>query len=382
MSGRYSGSADREVDVSPGESAPPAEGNNAPSLQTILDAVSDGIVFTNKHMVIEYVNPAVEQLTGYPAAELLGETPQLWDSGLTPPGVLKDMRHHFERGQPWRGEAIFRRKDGTPYHVALAINPLKDANGETIGFVRIQRDITASIELDRLKNQFVSRIGHELRTPLTNLILYLDLLEHGRPENREQYMATLNREAGRMRRLVKGFVKIAELRAQQIPLEWTWVDLNGLIGEIVHNRRVRADQLQLGLLFEPDLNLPQVMIDAALIGEVVDRLLDNALSYTPRSGCVMVTTDLDQTRDQVGVRFAVQDTGPGIPPDELPRLFEGFHRGAATASFAVPGAGLGLAICNEIVTLHHGRIEVDSQLGQGSVFRVWLPLKQEVAAPA
>lgn len=382
MNERQSKSEDRGVDILPGESAPPAEKHSIPPLQTILDAVGDGIVFTNKHMVIEYVNPAVEQLTGYPAAEIVGQTSQLWDSGLTPPDVLKDMQYHLGRGHPWRGEAIFRRKEGTLYHVALAINPLKDADGETIGFVRIQRDITASIELDRLKSQFVSRIGHELRTPLTNLILYLDLLEHGKPDNREQYLATLDREADRMRRLVEGFVKIAELRAQQIAFEWTQANLNQLVGEAVHRQRVRANQLQIGLLFEPDLNLPQVMLDAALIGEVADRLLDNAVNYTPHGGCVMVTTDLDQTRDQVGVRFAVQDTGPGIPPDELPRLFEGFHRGAATAGFAVPGAGLGLAICHEIVLRHHGRIEVDSQVGQGSIFRVWLPLDQEGAGSA
>ena len=132
--------------VSPGESGRLLVEGALLSLQAILDAVGDGIVFTNRQMVIEYVNPAAEQLTGYSAAELIGETPKLWDSGLAPSSVRREMEHYLARGETWRGETIFRRKDGTLYHVALTISPLKDANGKTLGFVRIQRDITASIE--------------------------------------------------------------------------------------------------------------------------------------------------------------------------------------------------------------------------------------------
>lgn len=365
-------------ETAPQEDVQPRTENGLFSLQAILNAVGDGIVFTNRQMVIEYVNPAAEQLTGYSAAELIGETPKLWDSGLTPPSVRREMEHDLAQGQTWRGETIFRRKDGTLYHVALTISPLKDTNGETLGFVRIQRDITASIELERLKNQFVSRIGHELRTPLANLLLYLDLLEHGKSEKRQEYKAILSHEAERLRRLVESFVKIAELRAQQVPIEAAPLDVNGLVGEAVQRRHAQARQSHIEILFEPELGLPSVLLDAALISEVVDRLLDNALNYTPLSGCIMLTTEFDQTREQPGILITVQDNGPGIPPAELPRLFEGFHRGAASSDFAFPGAGLGLAICQEIVALHHGRIEAASQVGQGSTFRVWLPVDQAI----
>ena len=171
------------------------------------------------------------------------------------------------------------------------------------------------------------------------------------------------------------------MRAQQVPIELAPLDVNGLIGAAVQRRHAQAKQSHIELLFEPELGLPSVLLDAALIGEVIDRLLDNALNYTPHGGCIMLTTEFDQTRDQPGVLITVQDNGPGIPPAELPRLFEGFHRGSASANFATPGAGLGLAISHEIILQHQGQIEVVSQVGQGSTFRVWLPVNQAIETP-
>ena len=131
---------------------------------------------------------------------------------------------------------------------------------------------------------------------------------------------------------------------------------------------------QRGLTLEPQLDpaLPPVTVDVELMREVITRLLDNALNYTPRDGAVTIITATHQQVDFTWVTLTVKDTGPGILPEELPRLFDRFYRGAATRNYTIPGVGLSLPICLSIVGKLGGRITVESEPEQGASFTVWL----------
>ncbi len=227
--------------------------------------------------------------------------------------------------------------------------------------------------LDRMKSQFVSNVSHELRTPLANIKLYLSLIENGKPEKHGQYMATLHREAELLHRLIEDLLHLSRLDLGKVEPTLAPVDFNALLGTLAGDRAgLMADRgLSLGVQLDPAL--PPVQADARLLTQVLTNLMTNAMNYTPAGGRVTLSTCCRQQLGKVWVGFGVTDTGPGISEEDQARLFERFFRGAAAQQSRAAGTGLGLAICYEIVSLHGGWIAVESQLGKGSTFTVWLP---------
>jgi PAS domain S-box-containing protein len=230
---------------------------------------------------------------------------------------------------------------------------------------------------DRSKSQFVSNVSHELRTPLASIRLYLDLANRGNPERIKTYLSALTRETLRLQNLVESLLLISRLDLGKIQLTLREIDLNRIVTTLVSDRRTLLSDRDLHLTSEVDPAMPRVQADARLIEQVVTNLLTNAMNYTPEGGNVWLTTRLQQTGGQDWATIIVKDTGLGIPAEELAQLFRRFERGSASATLQIPGTGLGLAICKEIIDLHKGRITVDSTVGQGSTFTVWLPLVQD-----
>ncbi len=225
------------------------------------------------------------------------------------------------------------------------------------------------LELDRLKSQFVSDVSHELRTPVTNLKLYVELLEVGKPEKFTSYLAILKQQAKRLTDLVESILDLSRLERRTDPIAFTALDLNSIVEQVVMAHLPRASAANVPLIYEPGPDLPPVQGAANQLIQVTTNLVANALNYTV-DGQVTISTWHQNNR----VCLEVSDTGIGIPPDDLPHLFERFYRGQNVSRSAIPGSGLGLAIIKEIVDAHHGSIEVESQLGAGTSFRVWLPM--------
>lgn len=341
-------------------------------LQAILDTAGESIIFTDLDGTIEYVNPALEQLTGYTSAEVLGQNPRLWGSDRTPRATHEHMWATILNGEVWRGEVVNRRKDGQLYDAALIVSPLFDAGGGIMGFVSLQRDITRQKELDRLKDQFVANVSHELRTPLSNVKLYLNLLERGLPEKRDQYLQTLQREATRLENLIENLLNISQLDLGQAAIDLMPVDLNQLLTQMMFDRSALIAGRGLMLEARPDPHLPQAQANAALTAQVLSNLITNAMHYTAPGGAITLSTALRRHDDIAWVTASVTDTGPGIADKDLPHLFERFYRGEVGRRSGMPGTGLGLAICAEIMQRLGGRITVDSQPGRGTTFTIWL----------
>ncbi|CAG1773079.1 partial two-component system, OmpR family, phosphate regulon sensor histidine kinase PhoR, partial [uncultured bacterium] len=267
-----------------------------------------------------------------------------------------------------------RRKDGQLYHAALTTSPLTNPAGQIVGYVGVQRDITRQKELDHLKDQFVSNVSHELRTPLTNILLHLSLLERGKPDRRDGYLRTLRRETERLRKLIEDLLDLSRLDRNVAPIELVPVDLNRLLDHLVTDRVVLAEQRGLTLTYEHTPDLPLVLTDALKLIQVASNLMTNALNYTPAGGVITVRADQRPDGARNMVIFIVRDTGPGISAQDMPHLFERFYRGAAGRQASAPGTGLGLAISQEIMDRLGGRITVESEVGRGAAFTVWLPI--------
>ncbi|MCL4869567.1 MAG: GAF domain-containing protein [Anaerolineae bacterium] len=229
--------------------------------------------------------------------------------------------------------------------------------------------------LAQVKDQFVANVSHELRTPITNLMLRQALLEK-MPEKREKHLDVMRRETQRLNRIIEDLLQLSRLDRGRVDMNFAPFDLNNLVAQYVADRLPLAQSLGLTLTLGQRLNLPQVEGDEALLGQVLSILLTNALNYTPAGGRVDVRTYLREEGEAPWVGFSVTDTGPGIPLEEQERLFERFYRGHLALEMGVPGTGLGLALAQEIMLRHRGRVEAASSgvPGEGCVFTVWLPI--------
>jgi GAF domain-containing protein/two-component sensor histidine kinase len=249
-------------------------------------------------------------------------------------------------------------------------------DNEVLGSVVILRDISQLRELDRMKDVFVSNVSHELRTPLANLRLYLSLLKRGRPERRADYLDVMDREIHRLSRLIDDLLQISRLeseRRDERPQTRVVVHLESVIDSVVQQNAARAENQHKELLCEYETYpLPPILGDVDQLIRALTNLVSNAINYTPEGGRVTIRSRVAQTHPE-SVIIEVIDTGIGIPKQDLPTIFERFRRGS-NVSAATPGTGLGLAIIKEIIELHHGTIEVESEESQGSLFRLSLPL--------
>ena len=229
------------------------------------------------------------------------------------------------------------------------------------------------LELDRLKDEFIAVASHELRTPLTSISGYLDMAldadEGPISPTRQKYLATVQRNVARLTTLVNDLLFLARNDSQQFELDRRPVDLGQILDEAAEGARPAAEAGGIDLRVESD-PLPPVLGDRAQLLQLVDNLVSNAIKFTPADGRIELTAQ--RQAEQVVVKVA--DSGAGVAPAEVPRLFERFFRASNAIENAVPGTGLGLSISQVIAEAHGGTIEVESGLGEGTTFSLTLPI--------
>jgi signal transduction histidine kinase len=226
------------------------------------------------------------------------------------------------------------------------------------------------VELDTLKDEFVSNVSHELRTPLTSISGYVELmLEDEHDVQRRNYLGIVDRNAERLLGLVSDLLFSARLQGGQLELERTEVDLRVLVLQAVESARPRAETAGVELTVTAAV-VPPISGEAVRIEQLLDNLISNAIKFTPPGGRVGVALSSPERL----VRFEVSDTGIGISPQERERLFERFFRSQTALERQIQGTGLGLYISKAIVEAHGGRIGVDSEAGEGTTFVVELPV--------
>jgi signal transduction histidine kinase len=228
-------------------------------------------------------------------------------------------------------------------------------------------------ELDKLKTKFVSDVSHELRTPISNITMYLEMLQHGDPADRERYFAVIAEDAGRLSKLVKDTLDLSRLEADGSAQAMERIDINRVCEAVVASNKPHATARGLNLTFYASPDLPVFWASETQVNQVVSNLVTNAINYTPR-GLVQLTTYYDRQQNRVSLQ--VQDTGFGIEEEDLDHLFDRFYRGKRIAQSEIPGSGLGLSIVKEIVDRYGGRIDIKSEVGVGTMVTVGFSVNQ------
>ncbi len=254
--------------------------------------------------------------------------------------------------------------------LAQAVNKMANA---------LKADISKLQEVDKLKSEFMMIASHNLRTPLTIMRGYIELAETAKTaEELKKIVANVQDGVTRLHLLSEDLLTISSLEAGGEKMEKTATDANAFINSVVSEFELLANQKKLGWQFTnsvPDsvkLNLSQANMRSAL-----GNIIDNAIKFTKEGGSVHVSSKIENDK----LVFSVADTGTGIAPDEIPKLFTKFHRGTSTLTYDYEGAGVGLYLTKLIVTEHGGQITVDSEAGQGSTFIVYLPLMSMAQPP-
>jgi signal transduction histidine kinase len=225
-------------------------------------------------------------------------------------------------------------------------------------------------EIDELKTRLLGDVAHELRAPLTGMLLKLDLLERGKPENQARYVEDLRGQVRRLGHMIENILDMTRIYMTNPADRFSEIDLPVLLGEIVDQKRIHARQKQLSLTLQTPPVLPGVRGEREQLERVFVNVIGNAIKYTPKGSIdIQLTNDLARRLVCVSVR----DSGIGIAADDIPNLFNRFQRGKLAAQAGIDGSGLGLAIVKDIVDVHGGRIEVESAPGKGSTFKVYLP---------
>ena len=262
--------------------------------------------------------------------------------------------------------------DGQATTHRAAVRPVFDEDGQPLGTAIRVIDVRDENAEKQRHAEFVSSVCHELKTPMASIKAYTEMLKDGDAETEDERVELctfIETQVDRLTRLVNNMLNLARIQSGVIQVRRVDCELNDLLGHAADTVRQLAEEKSIRLTVEPSHLYLAVHVDRDLLSQAAINLLSNAVKYTPNGGEVRLRTRLDGDRAVIEVK----DSGMGIPPESLPRLFERFYRVPRNSS-AAAGTGLGLALVKYITSdLHNGSIAVQSEVDKGSTFTVSLP---------
>lgn len=349
--------------------------------QAILTSIADGVVVNDADGQTILVNPAAARILDVSAQQLIGRDFRALFSVFgtrSREEAIAAMEALLDTQCPDVHQAFEMTLEVDRRVIHAQLSPVLTPRNDFLGVVTIFRDITKEVEADRAKSEFVSNVSHELRTPMTAIKGYTDLLHAGAvgpiTEGQERFLRIIKNNADRLTALINDLLDISRVETGRVRFELRPVQIGDVIAEVAGVLARQAEAKHQKFTYEVVGGLPEVMGDRDRLHQVLTNLVSNAIRYTPEDGEVEVRA----YPVEGSVRVDVRDTGIGITPDDLGRIFERFYRADHPLVRETGGSGLGLAIAKMFVEMHGGRVWVESELGRGSTFTFVLPVPVQV----
>jgi PAS domain S-box-containing protein len=363
-------------------------------LSLVASYTDNFVVITDRSGRVEWVNQAFTRRTGYTFEEMVGRKPgELLQGPDTDPITVAQIREWLHQGRSFRSEILNYTKSGEPYWATFQISPIRNAKGEVERYVSIQTDSTllrrAQQELqaakeraesaNEAKTQFLATISHEMRTPLNVILGSADLILDGslQPEELPPHLTRINASAESLLRLITDMLDLSKIEAGQFDFERIPIRLRSCLESVLMPIAERAREKGLDFQLRMDPALPsQVLGDPDRLRQIVINLAENAVKFTERGFIrVEVRRVTPGPSGDAGLFIQVADSGSGIPPEFQSRIFARFEQVDGSTTRRKGGAGLGLNIVKTLVEALGGTVGVVSRVGEGSEFRVLLPLE-------
>jgi two-component system, OmpR family, phosphate regulon sensor histidine kinase PhoR len=328
-------------------------------LAAVLDQMTDGVLIADASGRVTFLNPAAERL---------------FDSRNIPGRTVAEVVRQHQLVEAWRrcqesGELQTETVEIPVRRQFLQLFAIPER--QTGGSLLLVQDLTRVRRLETVRRDFISNVSHELRTPLASLKALTETLRDGAledPQAAPRFLGRIEIEVDALTQMAQELLELTRIESGQVPLELKEIDPFGLLNSSADRMRAQAERAGIVLRLEESVDLPKVRADAPRLEQVLVNLIHNAVKFTHPGGEVVLSTQMDGNF----VRFAVRDTGVGIPEDDLARIFERFYKADRARSGG--GTGLGLSIARHIVEMHGGKIWAESLEGRGSTFYFTIPV--------
>ncbi len=327
-------------------------------LFNVLDQITDGVLIADEEGIIQFANPAAGRLFQF--SKPIHHT------------IAEVVRNH-QLVEAWRRCQQTRQMQSESAelparHQYLQLVVIPDRNSS--GSLLLAQDLTRIRRLETVRRDFVSNLSHELRTPLASLKALAETLQEGAledPPAARRFVDQIQVEVDALTQMVNELLELSKIESGRFALDRKPVAACDLLNSVAQRMQVQVERANLALRLECASDLPKVQVDAQRLEQVMVNLIHNAVKFTRPGGEIVLCADATDGE----VRFAVRDTGRGIPADEVSRIFERFYR--VDKSRAGSGTGLGLSIAKHIVEAHGGKIWAESVEGRGSTFYFTIP---------
>ncbi len=358
---------------------------NLRTLSLVASKTEAAVVITDANQVIEWVNDGYCRLTGYSLEEVTGlKAGTLMEGAQTDQATSHQIGQALRAGKPASAELLNYRKDGTPYWVALNINPVFDEEGKAERFIAVETDITARKEAEATlvqakesaeqaalaKAEFLATMSHEIRTPMNAVIGMTGLLRDTKlDEEQREYVDTIRISGDNLLTIINDILDFSKIDAGKMELESQPFYLRTSIEDVLDLLSCKAHDQGVELLYEIEEGVPEIVEgDPTRLNQVLVNLTNNALKFTEEGEVFIRVRQLARQDEACELEISVRDTGIGIPPERVQKLFQPFSQVDASITRKYGGTGLGLVISRRLVELMGGRIYLESEVGKGSIF--------------
>ncbi len=360
-------------------------------LSLVASQSTNGVVITDVNGRLEWINQGFTKVSGWTLEEVKGKKPGEFLQGeLTDPNTVKVMRESLLSKKGFDVEILNYNKAGIPYWIQIICNPLKDNEGNITGYMAIESDISIrkkyeaqlikarnrAIEAQKAEENFLANMSHEIRTPLNAVIGMVSLLyETNLNEEQLDYIKTLDHSSSFLLGLISNVLDIQKIQSGNIEIVKSNINITAILDTILMSYEYRVKEKGLKVSVTKTENFPsRIISDKTILLQILNNLMSNAEKFT-NSGEIGIRASQIHWKEKNALQLEVFDTGVGIATEKQKFLFKKFKQIHAPELTNTRGTGLGLAITKELVEVLDGEITVESILGEGTVFKVRVPIE-------